>query len=936
MNVVIKCEDSSGAYCQDDFTVIFDLNQPPVMTFGADTTIFQCASGQVCVPYTVSDPENNVTLEQLVSGSGSIDTALNKVCFTPSGAGVYTFIAKATDACGLTDFDTINVTINANHPPVANAGADQTKFQCIAAQICWPASGSDIDGNLTNTALISGTGTYNGTNICFTPTGSGIYTFVLEATDGCGAKGRDTAVITVSLNSPPVCNMPPDTNNFFQCAPTQVSLAVGATDPNGNFDHCEIVNGPGSIVGGNWVYTPTGDEFRKVIIKCVDQCAAFCLDSFFVRFDINAAPVANAGQDQNVFQLTPAQICWPASCTDVDGNLTACALISGPGIINGGNICFTPPAEGSYLFILEATDGCGAKDRDSAVINVNFNGPPVVKGPPDFTVYFDYADTLCFDVDVHDDDNNIVNITVTPNGAYDPATGQVCIPVDSTGTYCTIITATDGGGLVGVDTICVDVQLDECIHVQIEKVHNAYQGRHQQVDIFLNGSGKPLGGFDFLITYDNSALNPGTVLEGSLLEECAWEYFTFRFGASGNCSVCPSGIIRIVALAESNNGAYHPNCFLNGRAGTLASIDFLVSADRTLNCQFVPIRFYWMDCGDNAISSRLGDTTWISREVYDFERNVITDFNYDLPGYYGAPDECLTGGGQGKPAPIRCIDFVGGGIDIICSDSIDLRGDVNLNGIPFEIGDAVVLTNYFISGLAAFTVNPEGQIAASEVNGDGVVLSVADLVYLIRVIIGDAAPVAKPGPDVFARFSANGKSVKVETNTLIGAALFVFDGKADLSLADNCANMELKYDYRDGMTRALVYNMTDKGAGITSGDVLLISGGAKLVSIDVADYHGAVLQTNKDFQRPTEFGLRQNYPNPFNPVTAIEFSLPAAGKWELNIFNVLGQKVEGWQGEGGAGYYNVEWNADRYASGIYFYRLTSGDLTATRKMVLLK
>jgi len=456
------------------------------------------------------------------------------------------------------------------------------------------------------------------------------------------------------------------------------------------------------------------------------------------------------------------------------------------------------------------------------------------------------------------------------------------------------------------------------------------------VDIFLSGSGKPLGGFDFLIAYDNSALDPGLVIEGSLLEDCAWEYFVYRFGAQGNCSVCPSGLIRIVAMAETNNGAYHPDCFLNGRSGTMASIDFMVSADRTLNCQYVPVKFYWMDCGDNAISSKLGDTTWISRDVYDFENNIITDFNYDLPGYYGAPDECLAGGGPGKPAPIRCIDFVNGGVDIICSDSIDARGDVNLNSIPFEVGDAVILTNYFIYGLAAFVVNPEGQIAASEVNGDGVVLSVADLVYLIRVIIGDAAPLAKPGPDIFARFTSDGKAVKVETNTLIGAALFVFDGKADLSLADNCANMELKYDYRDGMTRALVYNMKDKGIGISSGNILNISGAATLVSIDASDYNGSVLQANKDFQRPVEFALNQNFPNPFNPTTSIEFSLPGAGKWELGIFNVLGQKVESWKGEGVAGHYNVEWNADRYASGIYFYRLTSGDLTATRKMVLLK
>ena len=48
---------------------------------------------------------------------------------------------------------------------------------------------------------------------------------------------------------------------------------------------------------------------------------------------------------------------------------------------------------------------------------------------------------------------------------------------------------------------------------------------------------------------------------GQLFGICDWEYFTFRFGAQGNCDGgCPSGILRLVALAETNNGADHPEC----------------------------------------------------------------------------------------------------------------------------------------------------------------------------------------------------------------------------------------------------------------------------------------------------------------------------------------------------------------------------------------
>ena len=130
---------------------------------------------------------------ELILGSGTIDTVLNKICFTPVLEGVYTFIVQATDSCNAISRDTIAVTIDFNSAPTANAGADQTLFQCSPALISWAASCSDIDGNLSNCALVSSTGTYNGTNISFTPVGSGSYMFILQATDACGISSHEIA-----------------------------------------------------------------------------------------------------------------------------------------------------------------------------------------------------------------------------------------------------------------------------------------------------------------------------------------------------------------------------------------------------------------------------------------------------------------------------------------------------------------------------------------------------------------------------------------------------------------------------------------------------------------------------------------------------------------------------------------------------------------------
>ena len=90
-------------------------------------------------------------------------------------------------------------------------------------------------------------------------------------------------------------------------------------------------------------------------------------------------------------------------------------------------------------------------------------------------------------------------------------------------------------------------------------------------------------------------------------------------------------------------------------------------------------------------------------------------------------------------------------------------------------------------------------------------------------------------------------------------------------------------------------------------------------------------------QKPNSFQLLQNYPNPFNPTTNISYHLLRTSEVELSIFNLLGQKVATLISERqNAGSYQVEWNATRFASGIYFYRIKADDFIDTKKMILLK
>jgi hypothetical protein len=88
---------------------------------------------------------------------------------------------------------------------------------------------------------------------------------------------------------------------------------------------------------------------------------------------------------------------------------------------------------------------------------------------------------------------------------------------------------------------------------------------------------------------------------------------------------------------------------------------------------------------------------------------------------------------------------------------------------------------------------------------------------------------------------------------------------------------------------------------------------------------------------PANFYLYQNYPNPFNPNTVISYSLPSGSILKLTVYNALGQIVKVLdKGFKNAGNYSVTFNASNIPSGIYFYKLESGQFTQVKKMILIK
>jgi hypothetical protein len=346
------------------------------------------------------------------------------------------------------------------------------------------------------------------------------------------------------------------------------------------------------------------------------------------------------------------------------------------------------------------------------------------------------------------------------------------------------------------------------------------------------------------------------------------------------------------------------------------------------------------------ISSQDGDTLFLEDKVFTFEGVDVT-IHDGFPSRFGTSDECLVGD---KDYPLRAIDFKEGGIDIVCADSIDARGDINANGVPNEIADAVMFTNYFINGLSAFGDHVEASIAASDVNADGISLSVADLVYLIRVIQGDASPYPKPDPEaetiaIKTQLINNQMNVTYNSASDLGAILLRFNvtGSVEsVTLGDGASQMDVRYSVTGNELNVLVYSMSS--AAIAAGSNALVSiettGDIKLTEVDAADFYGNVLNTSST-RLPSEFALAQNYPNPFNPQTTIALDLPVATDYTVAIYNIAGQLIRTYSGYSEAGTVSLVWDGKnasggQAASGIYFYKAIADKYISTKKMILMK
>ena len=266
--------------------------------------------------------------------------------------------------------------------------------------------------------------------------------------------------------------------------------------------------------------------------------------------------------------------------------------------------------------------------------------------------------------------------------------------------------------------------------------------------------------------------------------------------------------------------------------------------------------------------------------------------------------------------------IVGGTVNLDGSDSSDPDSDPlsynwTLWSKPYP-STAVLSDNTNVS--PTFTADLPGNYVVRLRVFDGCALSDVDQVTIIAKTIEDAAEEISEAVQELPLSSGNKNALASKLQN----ALKKYNS-GDLKAAKNILNAFINQLYQfiaDGsITLAQAQPLIDYVNQI----------------IDAINASLPKIVNNESIEVPTEFGLNQNYPNPFNPSTKIKYSIPNAEFVTLKIYDLLGREVVTLVNENTqAGSYEVIFDASELISGVYFYKLTAGSFTETKKMLMIK
>jgi hypothetical protein len=214
-----------------------------------------------------------------------------------------------------------------------------------------------------------------------------------------------------------------------------------------------------------------------------------------------------------------------------------------------------------------------------------------------------------------------------------------------------------------------------------------------------------------------------------------------------------------------------------------------------------------------------------------------------------------------------------------------------------------------------------------------------ELVFPLPLTYGTVIPVSRDSTEIMPGFY----NIVTVTQTVdaFGSVTFPF-GTYD---ALRIKNVDETKVYFNGSVinqyGSTYFTWVAKNGGTFEADLdtaLVTSGNVTVYSANMTQFNATTSVEEKGNNiTPTEFMLSQNYPNPFNPSTTIQYSIPKVSNVVVKVYDVLGNEVATLVDEyKEAGRYEVNFDASKLSSGIYFYKLQAGNFVETKKMILMK
>jgi len=343
----------------------------------------------------------------------------------------------------------------------------------------------------------------------------------------------------------------------------------------------------------------------------------------------------------------------------------------------------------------------------------------------------------------------------------------------------------------------------------------------------------------------------------------------------------------------------------------------------------------------------------LSGQTLAADSGDIFDIYFDVSPYAGEVNTEIT------VAEVTAVDDVMD-YDVVTATSgfimipTYICGDMEGNRIV-NLLDITYLINHLYKG------GPEpNDLNAADVNNDDL-LNILDITYLINFLYkGGPAPNCDGAKGTYAskRIGGANESAEIIYTVNDGRSAVTLETPVDLygleitlntpvsDVSMKCTRKDLKlFFYQNGeeIRLAILDIMGEKFIPKGKSKILEIGGEVEIVSALGADISAApVYFLSENAIIPREFTLSQNYPNPFNPNTEIRFGLPKVSVVQLEIFNILGQRVTVLLNKKfDPGYHSVTWDGTNYngqsvATGVYFYRLKAEGFVSSRKMLLLK